>query len=33
MGLNQVETEETLRLSSVNALPEETRVTVLDLSK
>jgi L-ascorbate metabolism protein UlaG (beta-lactamase superfamily) len=32
MGLNQVETEESIKLSSVNVLPEETRVMVLDLS-
>ena len=33
MGLNQVETEETLKLSSISSLPEETRVTVLDISR
>jgi L-ascorbate metabolism protein UlaG (beta-lactamase superfamily) len=33
MGLNQVETVDALKLSSVNMLPEETRVTVLDLSR
>ena len=33
MGLNQVETVDTLKLSSVNALPEETRVMVLDLTR
>ena len=33
MGLNQVETIDTLKLSSVNALPEETHVMVLDLTR
>lgn len=33
MGLNQVETEEAIKLTSVNALPEETRVMVLELTK
>ncbi len=33
MGLNQVETVDALKLSSVNMLPEETRVMVLDLSR
>ncbi len=33
MGLNQVETEEVIKLSSVNTLPEETRVMVLELTK
>jgi L-ascorbate metabolism protein UlaG (beta-lactamase superfamily) len=33
MGLNQVETVDTLKLSSVSALPEETQVAVMDLSK
>jgi L-ascorbate metabolism protein UlaG (beta-lactamase superfamily) len=33
MGLTAVETEESLKLSSVNVLPEETRVVVLELSK
>lgn len=32
MGLNQVETEEAVKLTSPNTLPEETRVMVLDLS-
>jgi L-ascorbate metabolism protein UlaG (beta-lactamase superfamily) len=32
MGLTEVETEETIKISSVNVLPEETRVMVLDLS-
>lgn len=32
MGLNQVETEESIKITSANALPEETRVMVLDLS-
>ncbi len=32
MGLTEVETEETVKLSSVNVLPEETQVMVLDLS-
>ncbi len=32
MGLTQVETEESIKLTSVNILPEETRVMVLDLS-
>jgi len=32
MGLTQVETEETVKIASVNVLPEETRVMVLDLS-
>jgi L-ascorbate metabolism protein UlaG (beta-lactamase superfamily) len=30
MGLNQVDTEEAIRLTSVNALPSETRVMVLE---
>ena len=33
MGLTSIETEETIKLSSVNVLPEETRVMVLELSK
>lgn len=33
MGLNQVETVDTLKLTSAAALPEETRVTVLDISR
>ena len=33
MGLNQVETVDALKLSSVNSLPEETRVMVLDLTR
>ncbi len=33
MGLNQVDTEETIKISSANALPEETRVMVLELSQ
>lgn len=33
MGLTEVETEESIKLSSINVLPEETRVMVLDLSK
>jgi L-ascorbate metabolism protein UlaG (beta-lactamase superfamily) len=33
MGLNQVDTVDTLKLSSVNSLPEETRVVVLDLTR
>ena len=33
MGLTEVETEETIKISSTNVLPEETRVMVLDLSK
>ena len=33
MGLNQVDTEESIKLTSVNALPEETRVMVLELTK
>jgi hypothetical protein len=32
MGLTTVETEESIKLSSVNVLPEETRVVVLELS-
>ena len=32
MGLTEVETEESIKLSSANMLPEETRVMVLDLS-
>lgn len=32
MGLTQVDTEESIKLSSVNSLPEETRVMVLDLN-
>ena len=32
MGLTQVDTEESIKLTSVNILPEETRVMVLDLS-
>lgn len=32
MGLTSVETEESIKLSSRNVLPEETRVMVLDLS-
>lgn len=32
MGLTQVETEQSLKLTSVNVLPEETRVVVLDIS-
>jgi L-ascorbate metabolism protein UlaG (beta-lactamase superfamily) len=32
MGLTEVETEESIKLSSVNTLPEETRVMVLDLT-
>ena len=32
MGLTEVETEETIKISSANALPEETRVMVLDLN-
>ncbi len=32
MGLTTVETEESIKLSSVKVLPEETRVVVLDLS-
>lgn len=32
MGLTAVETEESIKLSSRNVLPEETRVMVLDLS-
>jgi len=32
MGLTTIETEESIKLSSVNVLPEETRVMVLDLS-
>jgi len=31
MGLTEVETEETIKISSANSLPEETRVMVLDL--
>ena len=33
MGLNQVDTVDALKLSSVNALEEETRVMVLDLTR
>jgi len=33
MGLTEVETEETIKITSTNVLPEETRVMVLDLSK
>ena len=32
MGLTSVETEESIKLSSANVLPEETRVMVLELS-
>ena len=32
MGLTEVEAEESIKLSSVKSLPEETRVMVLDLS-
>ncbi len=32
MGLTEVETEESLKLTSTNVLPEETRVVVLDLN-
>ncbi len=32
MGLTSIEKEETIKLSSVNVLPEETRVVVLELS-
>jgi L-ascorbate metabolism protein UlaG (beta-lactamase superfamily) len=32
MGLTEVETEESFKISSINTLPEETRVVVLDLS-
>jgi L-ascorbate metabolism protein UlaG (beta-lactamase superfamily) len=32
MGLTSIETEETIKLSSNSALPEETRVMVLDIS-
>jgi L-ascorbate metabolism protein UlaG (beta-lactamase superfamily) len=32
MGLTEVETEESIKLSSANVLPQETRVMVLDLS-
>ena len=32
MGLTSIETEESLKLSSVNVLPEETQVVVLDLT-
>ena len=32
MGLTEVETEETIKITSANVLPEETRVMVLDLS-
>lgn len=32
MGLTEVETEETIKISSTNVLPEETRVMVLDLN-
>ncbi len=33
MGLNQVDTEESIKLSSVNSLPDETRVMVLEITK
>jgi L-ascorbate metabolism protein UlaG (beta-lactamase superfamily) len=33
MGLNQVDTEDSIKLTSVNSLPSETRVMVLELSK
>jgi L-ascorbate metabolism protein UlaG (beta-lactamase superfamily) len=33
MGLNQVDTEESIKLSSVNSLPQETRVMVLEITK
>ena len=32
MGLTEVETEESIKISSANTLPEETRVMVLDLN-
>jgi L-ascorbate metabolism protein UlaG (beta-lactamase superfamily) len=32
MGLTQVDTEESIKITSVNSLPEETHVMVLDLS-
>jgi L-ascorbate metabolism protein UlaG (beta-lactamase superfamily) len=32
MGLTEVETQESIKVTSVNTLPEETRVMVLDLS-
>jgi len=32
MGLTEVETTESIKISSVNSLPEETRVMVLDLN-
>jgi len=32
MGLTSVDTEESVKLQSLNVLPEETRVMVLDLS-
>ena len=32
MGLTEIQTEESIKLSSINVLPEETRVMVLDLS-
>ena len=32
MGLSQVDTEESIKLTSVNVLPEETRVMVLELT-
>jgi L-ascorbate metabolism protein UlaG (beta-lactamase superfamily) len=32
MGLTEVQTEESIKLTSANVLPEETRVMVLDLS-
>jgi len=32
MGLTTIETEESIKLSSVNVLPEETRVVVLELT-
>lgn len=33
MGLTEVETNEVVKIASVNALPEETQVVVLDLSQ
>jgi L-ascorbate metabolism protein UlaG (beta-lactamase superfamily) len=33
MGLTQIETEESIKLTSANVLPEETRVMVLELSQ
>lgn len=33
MGLTTVETEESIKLQSLNALPDETRVMVLDLNR